>query len=267
MSFPIYFHVGALRLHPHWIFETLAYAVAFQVYLALRRSRGDAVDLSERWWVVAAAAVGAVLGSKLLYWFEDPRLTLAHWNDPACLAGGKTIVGALVGGLFAVESMKRKLGVTRRTGDLFAIPLSVGIAIGRIGCFLTGTEDHTAGRPTSLPWGVNFGDGVQRHPTQIYEILFVIVLAALLIKVSRRPFLEGDLFKMFMVGYFAFRLAIDFLKPEVRVFLGLSSIQWACAAMLLYYTPDVLRWFRLASGSPKSAAPGAVALSAPEKTR
>jgi phosphatidylglycerol:prolipoprotein diacylglycerol transferase len=73
--------------------------------------------------------------------------------------GGKMIVGALMGGLLAVEWAKRRLGVTVRTGDLFALPLCAGIAIGRVGCFLTGLEDHTVGAHTTLPWGVDVGDG------------------------------------------------------------------------------------------------------------
>jgi len=229
-------------VHPHWVFETLAYAVAFRVYLYLRRGRGDVLDDSRRWWVIAAAAVGAVLGSKMLYWFEDPRLTLAHWNDPAALLGGKTIVGALIGGLLAVEWTKKRIGVSRRTGDLFAVPLCAGIAIGRIGCFLTGLDDHTAGIATRLPWGVNFGDGILRHPTQLYEVLFVLALGVFLWRRTRLAHAEGDIFKMFMVGYFGFRLLCDFLKPDVRVFAGLSSIQWACVGMLLYYFRDILRW-------------------------
>lgn len=249
MAFPIYLHVGALRVHPHLFFETLAYAIAIKVYLFMRRKQGDEIELSVRWWVIAAAAAGAVVGSKTLYWFEDPRLTLAHWSDPAFLMAGKTIVGALIGGLIAVEWIKRRLGVTRRTGDLFAIPLCAGIAVGRVGCFLTGAEDHTAGVATSLPWGVNFGDGIPRHPTQLYEILFVLTLGVFLWQLLRRPHAEGDVFKAFMVAYFAFRLLCDFLKPDVRVFLGLSSIQWACVATLLYYSADILRWVRTLAGS------------------
>ena len=84
--------------------------------------------------------------------------------------GGKTIVGALIFGLISVELMKRYIGVRQSTGDLYAIPLALGIAIGRIGCFLTGLSDNTYGTPTTLPWAVNFGDGIPRHPTQLYEI-------------------------------------------------------------------------------------------------
>src|SRR5271167_836273 len=219
MSFPFYLDLGSFRLHPHLVLETVAYFVAFRAYLRLRKRRGDAIDDANRWWVIAAAVFGAALGSKLLYWFEDPRLTLQHLGDPASLLGGKTIVGVLIGGLFAVEWTKKRLGISRRTGDLFALPLCVGIAIGRIGCFLTGVEDHTAGVATSLPWGVNFGDGVPRHPTQLYEIFFALVLVALLWRRMQQPHVEGDIFRRFMVAYFAFRLVCDFLKPDVTVFL------------------------------------------------
>ena len=87
-------------------------------------------------------------------------------------------VGGLIGGLIAVEWTKRWLRVTIPTGDLLVVPLVAGIAIGRIGCFLTGLADRTYGLATGLPWGVDFGDGVLRHPTQIYEIVFLTGLAA-----------------------------------------------------------------------------------------
>jgi phosphatidylglycerol---prolipoprotein diacylglyceryl transferase len=228
------------------LFEMLAYALGFRLYLELRRAQGDRLADADRWWVIAAAATGAVLGSKILFLLEDPRHSLAHLSQPAFLFSGKTIVGALIGGLFAVELTKRFLGIATRTGDLFALPLCLGVAIGRVGCFLTGLDDQTGGTPTQLPWGVNFGDGVPRHPTQLYEVLFVVLLGLTIFAASHRPHRDGDLFKIFMVGYFAFRLACDFLKPEVRVFAGLSSIQWACVAMLLYYLPDMLRWIGLA---------------------
>jgi phosphatidylglycerol---prolipoprotein diacylglyceryl transferase len=191
--------------------------------------------------VIAAAAAGAAIGSRILYWFEDPALTIAHWRDPAYLLGGKTIVGALIGGLLAVEWAKRRIGETHSTGDLFAAPIALGIAIGRIGCFLTGLADHTYGIATSLPWGVDFGDGIRRHPTQLYESIFGLALFCFLLHLLKRPHREGDVFKAFMVAYFGWRLAIDFLKPEVRIG-GLSGIQWACVAMFVYYHRDILRW-------------------------
>lgn len=249
MSFPVYLSIGSLKLHPHVVFETLAYAIGFRVYVSMRKRNGDAIDDANRWWLIAAAAMGAVVGCKMLYWFEDPAATLAHWRDPVYLMGGKTIVGALIGGLFGVELVKQYLGVKRRTGDLFAVPLCIGIAIGRIGCFLTGPEDHTGGSATTLPWGVNYGDGISRHPTQLYEVLFALALGVFLWRRSKRLHVEGDIFKRFMVGYFSFRFLCDFLKPDdVRVFLGLTAIQLACLLMLAYYGADIWRWVQFRSG-------------------
>lgn len=191
MSFPFYLHLGPYTLHPHFFFEALSYMIAFSVYLALRRRFPDPIIAPLRWAVIAAAVSGAALGSKLLFWLEDPQLTWQNLHDPAYLAGGKTIVGALVFGLVSVELTKRYIGLRTSTGDLYAIPLALGIAIGRIGCFLTGLSDNTYGTATNLPWAVNFGDGISRHPTQIYEIIFLLSLIPILYRVLNKTSREN----------------------------------------------------------------------------
>lgn len=241
IHFPLQLHVGRLELSAHVLLETLAYTVAFLIYRYLRNTTGDPISDAVRWTVITAAAAGGALGSRLLYWGEDPYSTLAHWHDPRYLLNGKTIVGGLIGGLIAVELAKRLVGEKRSTGDLFGVPIALGIAIGRVGCFLQGLPDHTYGIETSMPWGVDFGDGIRRHPTQLYECLFTLTLAACLWRMMRRPHRSGDVFRAFMVSYMTWRLAIDFLKPGVRIF-GLSGIQWSCVFMLLYYFGDIRRW-------------------------
>jgi phosphatidylglycerol:prolipoprotein diacylglycerol transferase len=201
------------------------------------------------------AVAGAALGSKLLFLLEDPHLTWQSIRDPAYLMGGKTIVGALAFGLVAVEAMKRYIGLNRSTGDLYAIPLAIGIAIGRIGCFLTGLTDNTYGVASGLPWAVDFGDGVRRHPTQLYEAVFLVALIPVLYSILRSlqsreghgRFQPGDVFKFFMVAYMLFRLLCDFIKPYPRIYLGLGGIQWACLLVLLYYSTDAARWLQWGS--------------------
>ena len=192
--------------------------------------------------MIVAAAVGGAFGSRLLAALLQPTALVDHWTEPLVAFSGKTIVGGLIGGTLAVEWTKRRIGVTTRTGDLFAVPLALGIAIGRIGCFLSGLDDGTFGIPTALWSGIDFGDGIARHPTQLYEIGFLVALAAALALPRARSTTNGDRFRLFMVGYLAFRLLVDAIKPDPRLALGLSSIQWGCAAMLLYYRPDIRRW-------------------------
>ncbi len=254
--FPVYISVfGLWWIHPHVFFELLAYAVGFRLYLYLRRRSGDAIPLLQRWMMVASATAGAALGARLVALLEDPAATWQWLLHPAVgavsLMTGKSIVGALAGGLIAVELVKRTIGLRDSTGDLYAIPLAVGIAIGRIGCFLTGLADDTYGVATSLPWGVDFGDGVRRHPTQIYEIVFLLALVPVLLRMMRPlsanvdsvgTLRRGDVFKVFMVAYMGIRLLVDFLKPYPRLALGLGGIQWVCVLVLIYYAKDVARW-------------------------
>ncbi len=247
-------------LSGHFVCEALAYALGFRLFTLLRAREGDVVPDSVRWSVITAAAVGAALGSKLLYWLDQPSVTLAHARDLVFLAGGKSVVGGLLGGLVAVEWAKRRAGVAQSTGDLFVLPLCLGIALGRVGCFLTGLPDHTHGLPTSLPWAVDYGDGVPRHPTQLYEIAWMALVAGWAWRRWPRRRGSGDLFRGFMVLYLAFRLLVEFLKPEAREYLGLSGIQLACLGGLAYYARDLGRVFLRSEegardGGPRPAVP------------
>lgn len=235
MHFPVYIPLGSFRLNAHFLFEALAYFVGFRIYLASRRHRGDVVAEDTRWSVIAAAALGAAVGSKLLYWLEDPALMAMNWHNLEFLMGGKTIVGGLIGGWIAVELTKRIAKVTTATGDLFAVPLAVGIAVGRVGCFLEGLGDHTYGSPTSLPWGVNFGDGIRRHPTQLYESVVLLFLAAFLVRLAKKPHINGDLFKIFMSVYMAWRFTIGFMQPDPPILFHLQTLQWASLLVVAYY--------------------------------
>ena len=114
--------------------------------------------------------------------------------------------------------------------------------VGRIGCLLGGLEDNTYGVATGLPWGIDLGDGIARHPTNLYEIVWLGVIWVGLVMLERqRSLADGARFKLFMVGYLAFRLAVEWIKPQPDLAFGLSSIQWACVTGLLYYFPVWLR--------------------------
>ena len=202
-----------LTPHPalHPLFEALGYASGYAIYKSLRAREGDVLSDERRWLILAATALGALAGSRILGLLEHAPQIGFHWRS-LLQPGGKTIVGGLLGGWLTVEVVKPLLGIRTRTSDLFAVPLCVGIAVGRIGCFVAGLADDTYGKATTLPWGVNFGDGVARHPTQLYEIAFLALLAASLYALGKRSHATGALFRVFIGAYLLWRLGIDFLK-------------------------------------------------------
>jgi phosphatidylglycerol---prolipoprotein diacylglyceryl transferase len=228
MTFPVVFHILGRPVASHEVCELAAYIVGVQTFMVIHRreERPERADGTSTWLIVWCV-VGAMIGSKLLALLEASPDELSQLNNWQSFLGGKTIVGGLLGGWVGVELAKKYLGIFRRTGDNYVLPLVLGIAIGRVGCFLTGLPDHTYGIATSLPWGVDFGDGIRRHPTQLYEIVFVLCWGAAVWVRSHWSYARGDLFRMFMFGYFSFRLLVEFIKPVYRP-QGLSAIQWAC---------------------------------------
>jgi prolipoprotein diacylglyceryltransferase len=230
---------GGVSLRIHTVFEMLAYALSFRLFLMLRRRFGDPLETFDRVSVVAAAIAGAGIGSKLMVWLQHPGLL--HESGIEALVTGKSLLGALLGGLVFVEWVKRAMGIRRATGDLYVVPLCLGIALGRIGCFLNGLEDGTYGTASALPWAVDFGDGVARHPVQLYEIVFLIPVAVWAFLRLRRGIADGSVFRGFLMAYLLFRVALDFIKPEPRPYLGFTGTQIAGLAGWVYLARVALR--------------------------
>lgn len=233
----------------HLGFEIAAYVIGFQLFLRLRARETDRMELSDRLGVVAGAALGAALGSRAMHLLQVPSWTLAHLSDPAYMFQGKSIVGGLLGGHAGVVAAKRLLGLTRSTGDLFVLPLLVAISIGRVGCFLAGLADGTYGSATSLPWAVNLGDGIPRHPTQLYEIPWLGAIGLSIARFREPLRMPGMAFQAFMAAYLAFRFVVEFIKPWPGDYLGLSGIQVASFLGMVYYLRQMWRGERELRGA------------------
>lgn len=126
-----------------------------------------------------------------------------------------SIAGALVGGIVGVEAWKWRHGVRRSTGGAFVAPVCIGIIIGRLGCLFSGLPDHTYGVATQLPWAVELGDGIGRHPVQIYESLSMAAFLAVYLTALRagRAWTQQHAFHAMICVYAAQRFMWEFLKP------------------------------------------------------
>ncbi len=234
MQFPVNIPIGKSHIPVHFVCETLAYIIGYRYYSYLRNKTHDLITTDDRLIIFIGAAAGAFLGSHIVGVFEDPPL-LIHFNHVYFL-GNKTIVGGMLGGLVAVELTKKQLRITTSSGDLMVYPLILAMLIGRTGCFLAGLDDGTFGIPSNVPWAINFGDGIPRHPTNLYEILFWIVLWVTLYTIEKHKQLtDGARFKIFLASYLLFRFLVEFIKPDYFFSFGLSVIQLVCLAGILYY--------------------------------
>jgi phosphatidylglycerol:prolipoprotein diacylglycerol transferase len=242
LTFPVYLEFGAGKWLLHTIAEILAFVVGYRYFRFLRNKRGDTLSDLNRSWILVGAIFGALIGSRLLGGLENPPQMLAAKNIFLHFYENKTVVGGFLGGLFGVELIKKRIGEKKLSGSLFVKPILLALIIGRIGCFSMGVFEETYGLPTSVPWGMNLGDGILRHPVALYEIGFLILLWVTISQLERNYELgEGVTFKIFMIAYLLFRFFLDFIKPHYNIVMGLSAIQLACITGLLYYRNDI--WF------------------------
>jgi uncharacterized membrane protein YeaQ/YmgE (transglycosylase-associated protein family) len=216
----------------HSVFDLLAWGGGLGLGALLYRWRlGETVDrLAARvdGGYFAALVVGAVPGAWLagsLNTLRAPGGALSH-----------SVVGALVGAIVGVEIYKRLRGVTASTGGAFVGSFSLGVVIGRLGCFFSGLADQTFGAPTSLPWAVDLGDGVGRHPVQLYEsaamALFLLAYLAGLAVRARWAMRRG--FYVMCMTYAVQRFAWEFLKPYPRLIGPFNLFHILCLGLAAY---------------------------------
>ena len=216
----------------NWTYAAIMFLAIASGAVLLRRGQASlALPWRERLGVGLGAFCGAMIGAKLPFVLSDWQGML---SGAAWLADGKTILCGIVGGYFGVELAKWALDISVKTGDSFAVPVAVAVAIGRLACFQAGC---CYGTPTSLPWGVVFASvldapGVARHPAQLYEAAFHFSAAAALFWIGRRGFIRGQLIKLYIIAYAAYRFASELIRPEARLWGNLTGYQWASLVLI-----------------------------------
>jgi prolipoprotein diacylglyceryltransferase len=214
--------------------------LAFVAFVTVRRwqpgSIGTSLPLSmeQRFALSMAAFIGGMLSAKLPFLLESA----SGMSGPGWIADGKTVTTGLAGAYVMVELAKRTLGIDVKTGDTYALPLAVALAIGRWGCFFNGC---CYGMPTQLPWGVDFlGDGL-RHPTQIYEVLFHTAMACILWYLASNHLLRLQRLKFYLIAYCIYRFLTEFIRPEPAIAIGLTFYQWFTIVFALGLA---IQWYR-----------------------
>jgi phosphatidylglycerol:prolipoprotein diacylglycerol transferase len=220
-----------------WAYPLVMFAaIGTGLWVSRRTQNRLPMDDWQRLGVAIGAFVGAMLGAKLPFALSDWQELL---SGRAWFADGKTILTGMAGGYLGVVVAKWALGIRTRTGDSFAVPVAASVAVGRLGCFVAGC---CYGRPTSMPWGVVFPglDGGPRHPAQLYEAVFHATAAVVLYRLQQAGLFRGNLIKLYIVAYAAFRFLSEFVRDEQPLWLDLTGYHWSALAMILVF--GILWW-------------------------
>lgn len=245
---PVLFRIGPVTLHTYGVL--VAAGVLLGLWLARRQARdGGKLDPDRVWNLGVYLVLAAIGGAKLWLVVADWQYYAAHPREIFSLATLQA-AGVYYGGV--LTAIVVILLYARRAGlgflpllDVYSPGLSLGHAIGRLGCFSAGC---CWGRQCALPWGVTFQDpyahelvgvplGVPLHPTQLYEAAAEFLILAFLLWLARRQQFTGQLFALYAVLYGALRLTTEFFRgdPGRTVFFGggVSLMQVVSVGLIL----------------------------------
>ena len=224
---PVIIQIGPLVVR--WYSVMITIACLAGLWLARKEAERNGVNKEKIDDFFLFAIIGAVIGARLYYiafadlsqFWRNPLSIFAVWE------GGLAIHGAVLGGLLVAVLYARRHRIPfAKFADTLAPPLILGQAIGRIGCFFNG-DAH--GYPTNLPWGLVYAPespagqmfpGQALHPTQLYEMIFNLIIFGILWKTRKAIKTPGNLFILYVMLYSAARIFVEHFRADKLIYFG-----------------------------------------------
>lgn len=230
---PTILNLGPLEIRWYGLMYVLAFLVTY--YYVRQFVRNGALKITEKELdnLLGIMVLAMIAGARLFYAiFYNPSHFIAKpWEILYIWQGGLSFHGGFLGIFLAGLwfSKKKKIPILK-LADIFCVPIALGNAFGRIGNFING---ELYGTPTTLPWGVLFpGTTEPRHPTQIYEAAYNILIFAVLFSLRNKKWKDGTLFATFMILYAVFRFSAEFIK-DLPNYGPLTMGQWLTIPVFL----------------------------------
>jgi phosphatidylglycerol:prolipoprotein diacylglycerol transferase len=218
--YPVLIRIGGFEITSFGVMVAVAAVVGLWLFRRELVRAGLPADAGDSGIV---GVIGGLIGAKLLWTLEHAGE--APVGELLLSRGGLSWYGGLVGGVGAGLAYMVKRGWPVLPTLAAATPaLAFGHLLGRIGCLLVG-DDY--GRPTDLPWGARFPEGLPPtnmpvHPTQLYEAIGLAVLGTLLLRWRRTGVQDSVVLGRYLVGAGLLRFVVEFIRVNDRVAFGLS---------------------------------------------
>lgn len=247
---PVLFEIGSFEVRWYGLMVALAVMVGVAVPAWLAKKEGlGGITHNQIMSLAVWAVPGGVIGARLIHVFDEWSYFV---DNPAEIVGGEGmgIFGAILGGTLTGLIYARVKGLPiGRICDVCAFGLILAQAIGRLGCFLNGC---CYGTTTDLPWGIvwthpeSYGPAIEAvHPTQIYELLFDLLLFSFLwFIVKPRVKQPGVLYLIYISIYSFGRFLISFLRTNEDAFWGLQQAQVVSLVVLMVAVALVVHIYR-----------------------
>jgi phosphatidylglycerol:prolipoprotein diacylglycerol transferase len=259
-----FIHLGPITLGTYGLLVATALLVSYFVLRADFLRRALAIDAET---VVGITGLAGLVGARLYHLMESPREFFADPWPLLFSTMGFAWFGSVIAGFIALVLLARhyKIGFLTML-DAASPAAALGYGVGRIGCLISGDGDY--GKPTTLPWGMSFPNGIvptteRVHPTPIYEFLIAIVIFWILWRIGGRAIRDarpaGIVFAAYLVLTGVARFLIEFIRINPRSFFGMTNAQAASLASIL--AGALLFWFTRPAGNgqadPASGSSGA----------
>ncbi|KGK40973.1 prolipoprotein diacylglyceryl transferase [Nitrincola sp. A-D6] len=233
---PVALQLGPVQIHWYGLMYVIGFAAAW--WLGNRRAAKPDSGWTEQqvsdfiFWGAMGVVLGGRAGYVLFYNFDffltNPLWLFAIWE------GGMSFHGGLIGVIITLIIFSRRYQKNLfDMGDFVAPLIPIGLGAGRLGNFIGG---ELWGRATDQSWGVIFpaaGDGLARHPSQLYQMLLEgVVLFSLLWWFSSRPRPRMAVSGLFLLLYASFRMLVEFVRePDTQ--LGFVAFDWLTMGQVL----------------------------------
>lgn len=223
---PTLFNIGPLEIRWYGIMYLLGF-FAVRTYVKRRIEQGKLkLTVKELDDFMGALVLALIIGARLGYalFYNPSYFITAPWKILYIWEGGLSFHGGFIGVLaYSIWFARAKKINFLQLADTFIAPLALANAFGRIGNFING---ELYGIATNLPWGVLFpGVTEPRHPTQLYEAGYNILIFAVLYSLRDKNWKPGTHFGLFMVLYSVFRFSVEFIK-DIPAYGPLTMGQW-----------------------------------------